>query len=151
MPINKTRRQISRFRKWLFEVGTRVVEILSATMLIGFAMTMLIEHRRLTEQDIYQNFALSYSAWMWMFTILVGICQLIAATKTSVKSNIASGLILIFSSLIWFFITIRFGLAYPPISTALTTYFVFSVATALAGHEVVTVNKKIEAKEHGDN
>ena len=80
---------------WLFDKGTRVVEVLNSLFLIGFASTFINDFDGILSIPSYKAFAIASSAYWWVGMFTLGVVQFIALIKTSLQSNQASGIILI--------------------------------------------------------
>ena len=83
---------------WLFDKGTRVVEVLNSLFLIGFASTFIYNFEGILSLSSYKAFAIASSAYWWIVMFVLGVVQFIALLKTSLQSNQASGIILISSA-----------------------------------------------------
>lgn len=139
MPIKTSLKITDQFLAWLFDVGTRVLEAMNFVFLIGFSVKMLLKYNEIIAYPSYKDFSdLSYETWLLMFGL--GIAQLVAMLKTTIKSNKVSELVLIFSSGIWLMIAITFYSSNSS-ATATVTYGAFATFIALAGVYMMRVNK----------
>lgn len=144
MPVNYTIEQMSRFRRWLFEVGTRVVELLNGCLLISFSAVMGINYYKLLHLPSYFRFNVT-DVWQWLVVFVLGVLQLTAMYYKSNRSNQVSGLLLIFSGCIWLIIASIFSVNKAQvITTGVTTYLIIAWICLLAGYELLTINKAIE-------
>lgn len=153
MPINKVKRAASKGNDWLFELATRLAEFINTTSLIGFSFFMLIGLDELVYQYPYRKFTYASSEFFWLAVLSLGILQMIAMLRSSVRSNQASGIVLQISAIVWFVFAVTFGLDYPPISTALPIYSLLAFICAAGGHKLINANKEnlCECKKNKDS
>lgn len=148
MPINYTLERMSIFRRWLFEKGTRLAEGLNAALLISFSLVSAFNYFDLLQLPSYFRFNLT-QWWHWLFILVLGVIQVIAMTRKSLRSNKASGLVLMFSGGTWLLIAAIFSVnPLGVFTTAVTTYTIVAFICVLAGYELHGINKQIEDK-HG--
>lgn len=149
MPIKHTVLQMSRFRVWLFLYATRIVEFVNGCFIVGFSLVFIYDTvcggNRIFEMGNFTDFK-NANILMWLGFFALGIAQFAAMLFYSIRSNKASGLILVLSSAIWAvvaatFITSRSGV----ITTGPVIYGIWATMSLLAGYELLSVNKKIEA------
>ena len=107
---------------WLFDKGTRVVEVLNSLFLIGFATTFINDFEGILTLPSYRAFAVASSAYWWIGMFTLGIVQFMALIKTSLHSNQASGIILISSAWVWGMVAATFIASLPPLTSAPITY-----------------------------
>lgn len=149
MPIKCTVLQMSRFRTWLFLYATRIVEFVNGCFIFGFSLVFIFDilfgSSRLYEMGSYTSFK-SADGFLWVAFLILGILQFAAMMFYSIRSNKASGLVLIVSSAIWAliagsFFSSRGGV----VTTGAVIYSIWSLVDLMAGYELLSVNKKIEA------
>ena len=133
------------FRVWFFIKATRPLECINAAFLIGFGFFSLLNYYDYLALPSYRRFNI-LPAWGWGLVAAFGIVQLLAAVCKSNRSNQASGLIMIFSGCIWFFIAAVFSANGEAIVTAVSTYGVWAVAMLFTGYDILTINKVIAKK-----
>lgn len=152
MSVHTTLSHMGRFRRWLFEVGTRIVELLNALLLVSFSSIMALNYFNLLSLPSYARFDIT-KAYHWLFVLGLGVAQLVAMCRLSNRSNQASGLLLIFSGTVWLIIAAIFSAnAAHVMTTAVTTYVLVALACLLAGYELLTINRLLEDdKAHGSN
>lgn len=131
-----------KLQKWLFSTGTRVIEVLSALIMIGFVIVFLAGGHEVFDVDLYQKFLLVHPVILSSVLSIVAIAQLAAAVFQSGRSNVISGYFLILSALIWALISGTFWAGYPPLSTGMTTYPVLAIVCALAGRNSINYAKR---------
>ena len=134
---------------WLFDKGTRVVEVLNSLFLIGFASTFINDFDGILSIPSYKAFAIASSAYWWVGMATLGIIQFMALIKTSLQSNQASGIILISSAWVWGMVAGTFIASLPPLTSAPITYSIFSLMCATAGLYLLKTNKVEEDTTKG--
>lgn len=152
MSVHTTLSHMGRFRRWLFEVGTRIVELLNALLLVSFSSIMALNYFNLLSLPSYARFDIT-QAYHWLFVLGLGVAQLFVMCKESNRSNQVSGLLLLFSGTVWLIIAAIFSAnAAHVMTTAVTTYVLVALACLLAGYELLTINRLLEDdKAHGSN
>jgi len=148
MPIKCTVLQMSRFRTWLFLYATRIVEFINGCFIVGFSLVfvfdMLFRSSRLYDMGGYSDFK-NADGLLWVAFLILGVLQFSAMTFYSIRSNKASGFVLIVSSAVWAiiagtFFSSRGGV----VTTGPVIYSIWALMTLMAGYELLSVNKKIE-------
>ena len=134
---------------WLFDKGTRVVEVLNSLFLIGFASTFINNFEGILSLPSYRAFAIASSAYWWIGMFTLGVVQFMALIKTSVQSNQASGIILISSAWLWGMVAATFIASIPPLTSAPITYLIFTLMCATAGLYLLKINKVEEDATKG--
>ena len=134
---------------WLFDKGTRVVEVLNSLFLIGFATTFINDFEGILTLPSYRAFAVASSAYWWIGMFTLGIVQFMALIKTSLHSNQASGIILISSAWVWGMVAATFIASLPPLTSAPITYSIFTLMCATAGLYLLKTNKVEEDTTKG--
>ena len=122
MPLNYTIRKYRQLIMWMFDTGTRVVEVLNSLLLLGFTATFLYNFSDVIMLQSYKGFAVAGSGWWWVIMGTLGVVQIIAAHKKSLQSNQFSGYVLLVSSWVWALISATFIYGLPPLTTAPITY-----------------------------
>ena len=134
---------------WLFDKGTRVVEVLNSLFLIGFATTFIYNFEGILSLQSYKAFAIASSAYWWIGMFVLGVVQFMALLKTSLQSNQASGIILISSAWVWGMVAGTFIASIPPLTPAPIGYSIFSLMCAKAGIYLLKTNKVEECATKG--
>ena len=134
---------------WLFDKGTRVVEVLNSLFLIGFATTFIYNFEGILSLSSYKAFAIASSAYWWIGMFVLGVVQFMALLKTSLQSNQASGIILISSAWVWGMVAGTFIASLPPLTPAPIAYSIFSLMCATAGLYLLKTNKVEEDTTKG--
>ena len=134
---------------WLFDKGTRVVEVLNSLFLIGFASTFIYNFDGIITLPSYRAFDIASSAYWWVGMATLGIVQFMALIKTSLQSNQVSGIILISSAWVWGMVAGTFIASLPPLTPSPITYSTFSLMCATAGLYLLKLNKVEEDTTKG--
>ena len=134
---------------WLFDKGTRVVEVLNSLFLIGFATTFIYNFEGILSLQSYKAFAIASSAYWWIGMFVLGVVQFMALLKTSLQSNQASGIILISSAWVWSMVAGTFIASLPPLTPAPIRYSRFTLMCATAGLYLLKLNKVEECATKG--
>ena len=134
---------------WLFDKGTRVVEVLNSLFLIGFASTFIYNFEGILSLQSYKAFAIASSVYWWIGMFVLGVVQFMALIKTSLQSNQASGIILISSAWVWGMVAGTFIASLPPLTPAPIGYSIFSLMCATAGLYLLKLNKVEEGTTKG--
>ena len=134
---------------WLFDKGTRVVEVLNSLFLIGFASTFIYNFEGTISLPSYKAFAIASSVYWWIGMFVLGVVQFMALLKTSSQSNQASGIILISSAWVWGMVAGTFIASLPPLTPAPIGYSIFSLMCATAGIYLLKTNKVEECATKG--
>ena len=134
---------------WLFDKGTRVVEVLNSLFLIGFASTFIYNFEGIISLSSYKVFAIASSPYWWIGMFVLGVVQFMALLKISLLSNQASGIILILSAWVWSMVAGTFIASLPPLTPAPIVYSIFSLMCATAGLYLLKLNKVEEDTTKG--
>ena len=134
---------------WLFDKGTRVVEVLNSLFLIGFATAFIYNFEGIISLPSYKAFAIAPSTYWWIGMFVLGVVQFVALLKTSLQSNQASGIILISSAWVWGMVVGGFIASLPPLTPAPIGYSIFSLMCATAGMYLLKTNKVEEDTTKG--
>ena len=134
---------------WLFDKGTRVVEVLNSLFLIGFATTFINDFEGIVSLPPYKEFAIASSTYWWIGMFVLGVVQFMALIKTSLQSNQVSGIILISSAWVWGMVAGTFIASLPPLTPSPITYSTFSLMCATAGLYLLKLNKVEEDTTKG--
>ena len=134
---------------WLFDKGTRVVEVLNSLFLIGFATAFINDFEGILSSSSYKAFAIASSVYWWIGMFVLGVVQFVALLKTSLHSNQASGIILISSAWVWGMVVGGFIASLPPLTPAPIVYSIFSLMCATAGMYLLKTNKVEEDTTKG--
>lgn len=129
---------------WLFDKGTRVVEVLNSLFLIGLTIPFLYNFDGVLSLPSYRAFAVASSPFWWVGMGTLGFVQALVLIKTSLQSNQFSGIILIMSAWVWGMVSATFVTSTPPITSAPINYTVFSLMCATAGLYLLKSNKVAE-------
>lgn len=148
--IKQVLRAIDDFQHWLFNVGTRVIEVGSGTLLIFYSLDFLFGYTSLILHHPYRMFAYMQSPLVWLGVAALGVLQLIAAGYHSTRSNQTSALLLICAGVVFTFIATAYAIDGRPLSPSFFTYSLIALACLMGGRESLKINKKIEDRR-GDN
>ena len=134
---------------WLFDKGTRVVEVLNSLFLIGFATAFIYNFEGIISLPSYKAFAIAPSTYWWIGMFVLGVVQFVALLKTSLQSNQASGIILISSAWVWGMVVGGFIASLPPLTPAPIVYSILTLMCATAGMYLLKTNKVEEDTTKG--
>lgn len=138
---------------WLFDKGTRVVEVLNSLFLIGFASTFINDFEGILSLPSYKAFTIASSLYWWIGMFVLGVVQFMALIKTSLQSNQASGIILISSAWVWGMVAGTFIASTLTITSTITSapiiYSIFSLMCATAGMYLLKTSKVEEDTTKG--
>ena len=65
----------THFPRWLFDKGTRVVEVLNSLFPIGFMGTFLYDFEGILKLQSYKAFAVASSPYWWIGMVGFGCCS----------------------------------------------------------------------------
>ena len=134
----------TQFPRWLFDKGTRVVEVLNSLFLIGFMGTFLYDFEGILKLPSYKAFAVASSPYWWIGMGALGVVQVMALVKTSIQSNQFSGVILIASAWVWGMVAVTFIASVPPLTSDPIVYTIFSIVCGVGGLYLLKSNKMFE-------
>lgn len=146
MPFLKAFEELARLRVWLFLYATRLVEFVNALLIIGFSTSFLVDsydgHIDMYDTVGYSDFAVM-TVWHWGGVWAFGLCQIIAMCFSSRRSNKASAILSIASSVLWAIVAGAFATSTRDfITTAPYIYTIWAVVTCFTGYELLTRCKK---------
>ena len=146
MPILKALEKLARLRVWLFLYATRLVEFVNALLIISFSTAFLVDaydgHIDMYDTVGYSDFAVM-TVWHWVGVWVFGLCQIIAMCFSSRRSNKASAILSIASSVLWAIVAGAFATSTRDfITTAPYVCTVWSVVAGFTGYELLTRCKK---------
>ena len=133
---------------WLFDSGTRAMEVLNAFGLIGFSAVFFWNNPVLIKLPSYEKFALVTPPCYWFLTLFLGVACLVALKKKSLRSNQVSGFLIMLSAVVWGIIALGFTMEdFDGITTAPLTYGLLSLFCVLTGTRLLLVNREEEEKQ----
>ena len=138
-----------KIQNWLFETGTRAIEVFSGLAMLGFAFTFLLAGDELYKADLYEKFQHLHKPTLIVILVVVSILQLGFAVVKSHRLKLVTSFLLMFSSLVWAVITGMFIAGYPPVSTGMTTYAALTIVCSFAGLYLNRHAKHLEDKKQG--
>lgn len=125
---------------WLFYEGTRVIQLLSALMYASFAMVLLLDiHEQEHDQQmvtthlyhiVVNTIPISYVVCAMLF---LSVCQFVALSLRSKRSDLIAGCALLWSALGWFLIGLALSATYPPYSMSMVFFPLLGIFCFLAG------------------
>lgn len=133
---------------WLFDSGTRAMEVLNAFGLVGFSGVFFLNNPVLIKLPTYENFALVTPPSYWLITLVLGVSCLLALKQKSLRSNQISGYLIMLSAVVWAIIALGFTMEdFNGITTAPLTYGLLSLFCVLTGTRLLLVNREEEEKQ----
>ena len=134
----------AKFQDWLFKRGTNAVEFISGVGLLGFFFVFLIDGGDLYNSPLYYKFKQIDEWAILLVFLLTSLCQFASMTWKTIRGTATSGYILLWSSLVWFLISVAFYSAYPPLNTGMILPPVLSFICLLAGRNLITFAIKLD-------
>ncbi len=122
-----------KFQNWLFDTGTRAIEVFSGLAMLGFAFTFFVSGDEIYTSDLYEKFQHLHKPTLLTILLTVAILQIGFSVVKSYRLKLVSSFLLMLSGLVWAVITGRFIAGYPPVSTGMTTYAVLTIICSFAG------------------
>lgn len=144
MPIQRIKSKLDAFQYWFFEIGTRLVELFSAAILLSFSLKMIFRYVEIVSLYPYRHFKNS-EPLIFIAIALFAVLQITVACKKSLRSNFGSGVLLLWAGFIYAWLTVNFALDKPP-SIEIITSAIMSIICFLAGREVLSLNRKVDPK-----
>ena len=143
MPIKRAKANLDNFQHWFFQVGTRLVELFSAAILLSFSLKFIFNYKETVASYPYRYFSHTKTSLIFIVITIFAVTQLLVACKRSLRSNFGSGVLLLWAGAIFAWLSFTFSLD-KPMSTAVTTYAIMSITCFLAGREVLSLNRRID-------
>ncbi|WPJ30528.1 hypothetical protein [Pseudoalteromonas phage vB_PalP_Y7] len=144
MPIKRAKNKLDAFQHWFFEVGTRLVELFSAAILLSFSLKMIFRHVEIITLYPYRYFKHT-EPLIFIGIALFASLQIMVACKKTLRSNFGSGVLLLWAGFIYSWLTVNFALDRPPSIEAVTSA-IMAVTCFLAGREVLSLNRRVDSK-----
>jgi len=131
--------------EWVFEKGTRTVEVINIFLLVSWAMVYAFRYNNPESMDVFARigFLDGYLWAVWMSTL--AIVQILLMSVYSYRLRVLTGLTLIVSCVTWLFVSITF-LNTPIIVTGVSTYAVWAFFCAGAGSRTMWLNDESLSK-----
>ena len=145
-----------RMRRWLFDKGTRAIEVLNATIFTVWGTVLLVGDGGMVQTDHYKGFAVfgaifGNKAWACAFLACAAFAVLGMLCEAR-RCKVLGGYALLLGALTWALLAMGFVAAYPPVNTAMFVYAALSVMCFLSGeHVMYTVRQEdaVNNKKHG--
>ena len=140
-----------RMRRWLFDKGTRAIEVLNATIFAIWGTVLLIDGR-MVQTEHYKGFAVfeaifGRKAWAGAFLACAAFAVL-GMMCDARRCKVLGGYALLLGALTWALLAMGFVAAYPPVNTAMFVYTAISVMCFLSGeHVMYTVRQEDAAND----
>lgn len=144
MPIKRAKNKLDTFQHWFFEVGTRLVELFSAAILLSFSLKMIFRHVEIITLYPYRHFKQT-EPMIFAGVALFALLQITIACKKTLRSNFGSGVLLLWAGFIYAWLTVNFSLDKPPSIEAVTSA-IMAMTCFLAGREVLSLNRRVDSK-----
>lgn len=129
-----------RMRRWLFDTGTRVMEVFNALCFAIWGWVLLVDGRML-ETAHYRGFAVFEAvfgrhAWAGAFLACSGFAVGGLVCKAG-RCRILGGYALLLGALTWTLLALGFARAFPPLNTSVMIYSGLSLLCFLSGEHVM--------------
>ena len=138
-----------RMRRWLFDKGTRAIEVLNATIFAIWG-TVLLGDGGMLQTEHYKGFAVfeaifGRKAWACAFLACAAFAVL-GMLCDARRCKVLGGYALLLGALTWALLAMGFVAAYPPVNTSMFVYTAISVMCFLSGeHVMYTVRQEYAA------
>ena len=137
-----------RMRHWLFDKGTRAIEVLNATIFAIWG-TVLLGDGGMVQTEHYKGFAVfeavfGHKAWACAFLVCAAFAAL-GMLCDARRCKVLGGYALLLGALTWALLAMGFAAAYPPVNTAMFVYTAISVMCLLSGEHVMYTVRQDDA------
>lgn len=130
-----------RFRNWLLETATRVIECVSGLAMLGYAAVFRVNGQKLVATELYYKFAtLPLWAVVSVFVTL-GVGQLALMPVKSARGHVLSGFVLVVSASVWFLVFVAFEASPVPANTGVVFPSIMAFLCAASGSRLIDLNK----------
>lgn len=126
-------------------VKSNPFEGLCSVLYFGWSMAFFIDPNSL-KLPIYSGFKWSAETYSVIFFLLfIG-----SLFGLSIKNNhrFIAGYTMICGAFAWFLVSVKFVLAYPPLSPEMFTFFVLACACLIRGVQIIETSKKTKEETH---
>ena len=137
-----------RMRHWLFDKGTRAIEVLNATI-FGIWGAVLLSDGGMLQTEHYRGFAVfeaifGRKAWACAFLACAAFAVL-GMLCDARRCKVLGGYALLLGALTWALLAMGFVAAYPPVNTSMFVYAAISVLCFLSGEHVMHTVRQEDA------
>ena len=137
-----------RMRRWLFDKGTRAIEVLNATIFAVWG-TVLLGDGGMLQTEHYKGFAVledifGRKAWACAFLACAAFAVL-GVLCDARRYKVLGGYALLLGALAWALLAMGFVAAYPPVNTAMFVYAAIAVMCFLGGEYVMYTVRQEDA------
>ena len=137
-----------RMRRWLFDKGTRAIEVLNATIFAIWGMVLLGDGGMM-QTEHYKGFAVfeaifGRKAWACAFLACAAFAVL-GMLCDARRCKVLGGYALLLGALTWALLAMGFVAAYPPVNTSMFVYTAISVMCFLSGEHVMYTARQEDA------
>ena len=135
-------------RHWLFDKGTRAIEVLNATIFAIWGMVLLGDGG-MVQTEHYKGFAVfeaifGRKAWACAFLACAAFAVL-GMLCDARRCKVLGGYALLLGALTWALLATGFVAAYPPVNTSMFVYTAISVMCFLSGEHVMYTVRQEDA------
>lgn len=141
---------VIQFRRWMFSLPTKSIELICGGIGFGFAIVFLLNGEILRQDTVYGGFVLVDKSWIWLLLLFTSTIQLFVTRFESLKARQLSAILLKCLGFCWTLAAVLFGWKLA-INTALVTYTILAVAALLAAFHLDEVNRLEEIAVGNDN
>ena len=137
-----------RMRHWLFDKGTRAIEVLNATIFAIWGTVLLIDGR-MVQTEHYKGFAVFEAVFgrkIWASAFLAcAAFAVLGMLCDARRCKVLGGYALLLGALTWALLAMGFVAAYPPVNTAMFVYAAISALCFLSGEHVMHTARQEDA------
>ena len=135
--------------RWLFDKGTRAIEVLNATIFGIWGTVLLGDGGMMLQTEHYKGFAVFESifgrkAWACAFLACAAFAVL-GMLCDARRCKVLGGYALLLGALTWALLAMGFVAAYPPVNTSMFVYAAISVLCFLSGEHVMHTARQEDA------
>ena len=133
-----------RCRRWLFDTGTSLFEIIHAILIICWGMMLIAQPSPSlllpTYDGFLRTFGQNYQSIFGMLGLVLGVITLavkIGPTAYTRRGRIIVGFVMFLSALLWTVVGGAFLYNYPPVSSGMVFYTVVAVFCYFTGEHIM--------------
>lgn len=149
--INKLIYVLKYSHNWLFDSGTRCMEVFNSIGLICIGTIFFTNNTYLINLPSYEKFEYVNPPEYWLLVTVLGILNFVAMTIPSLKANQVSGYLMLWSAVVWSVIAVTFNLDVSKLTTAAVIYGLLAFFCTLTGIRLLLLNRAEEEEQERKN